>query len=121
MPEKRGRHRAKTPEEHQIDVEIGQRIAQLRQNASQSQAEFAGPLGVSHAAVSVWEKGGGITHHKLLRICAVHNVSPEWLLTGGHFKGCATANTGADRGLVGRNGVASHQPPGANEAGRKNP
>ena len=71
-----------TQEEKMVDQQIGQRIALIRTKA--------GLISEPSPAISAspplrfikWEKGSGMTHYNLTRICDAYEISLEWLVTG---------------------------------------
>ena len=65
-------------------MSIGERIAILRKEYLKlSQAEFAGALGLTHAAIGAYERGlRNISEPSILSICREYGVREEWLRYG---------------------------------------
>lgn len=62
---------------------MNERLRILRKELKLSQAEFGAKLGVSHAAISMIEKGNNeLTDRMALSISNVFDVNIEWLLYG---------------------------------------
>lgn len=53
---------------------IGNRIKDIRNSKRLSQIEFAGSLGISQAALSKIEGGGGISFDTIDAICKLYNI-----------------------------------------------
>jgi transcriptional regulator with XRE-family HTH domain len=63
--------------------EIGERIRRLRKDKLRlDQAELARQLGVSHGAVSYWERGGNLTPMNFRRLAEFAGVTVEYLTNG---------------------------------------
>jgi len=63
-------------------MELGARIAALREKAGLNQSELGRRLGVTPQAVQTWEKGGGIRPAKFDPLAKALNVSLAELLLG---------------------------------------
>ncbi len=64
-------------------MEINKRIKQLRIEKKLSQKQFASLLGVTQSGVSYMEQTGNNVSDSIIKsICAIFNVSEEWLLSG---------------------------------------
>lgn len=62
---------------------ISDRIFERLEQLSMSQKEFAELSGVKQTTISEWKKKGtNPSSDKILGICRVLDVSPEWLLSG---------------------------------------
>lgn len=63
---------------------MGDRIRTLRESRTLSQEEMGKIVGISGAAVSLWESGAtkGIRPENFLRFCAYFNVDPYWVVFG---------------------------------------
>ena len=62
---------------------ISDRIFEKLKELDMSQKEFAESTGISQSTISEWKsKGTNPTSEKIMIICKVLNVSPEWLLSG---------------------------------------
>lgn len=60
---------------------IGELLAETRKLHGDKQADLAGKLGVSIAAVRSWEQGkSSPTHETLVDICKMYHVSADYLL-----------------------------------------
>ncbi|MBP7529306.1 MAG: helix-turn-helix transcriptional regulator [Syntrophorhabdaceae bacterium] len=58
---------------------INNNIRILRDKLGLNQGAFAKTIGIRQSTLSVIESGGRVTDHIITTICAVHNVSREWL------------------------------------------
>jgi transcriptional regulator with XRE-family HTH domain len=65
-------------------MDIGTRIKSARKAAKITQEELGRAVGVSHAAVSLWESGSskGLKSENLVKCANFLNVDIEWLVTG---------------------------------------
>lgn len=62
---------------------ISDRIFEKMKEQSMSQKEFAEATGILQSTISEWKKKGtNPTSDKIMKICQVLRVSPEWLLSG---------------------------------------
>jgi transcriptional regulator with XRE-family HTH domain len=66
----------------QADIEIGERIKQIRAEKGWSGVDLAKRLGVTRGAVGNWELGKGIKRQNLQRIADIARISFDWLATG---------------------------------------
>ena len=67
---------------------ISNRIFERLRQIHMSQKQFSVETGISQSTISEWKsKKTNPTSEKIMQICAVLDVSPEWLLSG-------TENTG---------------------------
>ena len=91
---------------------IGQYIALLRRNAGLTQDQLAGRMGVSHQAVSNWERGASMPDIALLApLAGALGTSVDSLLAAG-------AEKAAER--LPREATAASQQPEENDAGQGN-
>ena len=80
---------------------ISERIFDRLEELSMSQKEFSEKTGILQSTVSEWKKKGtNPTSEKIMIICKVLNVSPEWLLSGADSNG--RRGNRADWFVVGR-------------------
>ncbi|MCM3631815.1 MULTISPECIES: helix-turn-helix domain-containing protein [Paenibacillus] len=71
---------------------IGERILQCRKNKNMTQVELSEMLGISHQAVSKWEKGMSLPDiEQLLRLTKLFNLTMEQILLG-HSEGLTDEN-----------------------------
>ena len=63
---------------------MGQRIRQIRLDASLRQWELAERLGTTQSAIHKYERGVVPEPRRLIEISRVGNTSVEWILTGRH-------------------------------------
>ena len=64
-------------------VTISERIIERLKQLSMSQREFAEKTGIKESTISEWKKNKtNPSSDKILGICKVLEVSPEWLLSG---------------------------------------
>lgn len=63
---------------------MGERIKRLRESRGLSQTELGKRLGVTHAAVSHWERGkiGSIRLQTFLALCELFYTDPHYLIYG---------------------------------------
>ena len=62
---------------------ISDRIMDRLQEIGMSQKEFSQKTGIAQSTISEWKsKGNNPTAEKILPICNVLGVSPEWVLSG---------------------------------------
>ena len=62
---------------------ISDRIFERLRQLNISQKEFSEETGISQSTISEWKsKGTNPTSEKIMIICNVVNVTPEWLLSG---------------------------------------
>ena len=62
---------------------ISDRIFEKLKELDMSQKEFSEATGISQSTISEWKsKGTNPTSEKIMIICKVLDVSPEWLLSG---------------------------------------
>ena len=62
---------------------IRDRIFERLRQLNISQKEFSEETGISQSTISEWKsKGTNPTSEKIMIICKVLNVTPEWLLSG---------------------------------------
>ncbi len=62
---------------------ISERIFESLKQLSMSQKEFAEETGIQQSTISEWKKNKtNPSSDKILTICKVLDVSPEWLLSG---------------------------------------
>lgn len=62
---------------------ISDRIFERLRQLSITQKEFAEKAGIQQSTISEWKKNGtNPSSDKILAICKVLDVSPEWLLSG---------------------------------------
>ncbi len=67
---------------------ISERIFNRLEELSMSQKEFSEKTGILQSTISEWKKKGtNPTSEKIMIICKVLDVSPEWLLSGADSKG----------------------------------
>ncbi len=67
---------------------VSERVFQRLNSIGMSQKEFSEKTGIAQSTISEWKsKGNNPTAEKILPICHVLNVSPEWLLSGATVKG----------------------------------
>lgn len=52
-----------------------------------TQKEFSKRTGIAETTVSDWKKKTNPTSDKIMNICKVLNVTPEWLLSGVEIHG----------------------------------
>lgn len=82
------------------------RLTSAREAKGLNKTEFAAAVGVSNPTVTDWEKSldtGGIqkiSGDKLLRVCAVLSISPDWLLHGTGPAQSATRESSFDKNVV---------------------
>ncbi|WP_368408928.1 helix-turn-helix domain-containing protein [Celeribacter halophilus] len=63
--------------------EIGDRMRRIRNQAGQTQHEFAETLGTSPRSYKAYEKGSReVPTSIVLRLCEISAVSPSWILLG---------------------------------------
>lgn len=72
------------PSLHMAKEEMGDRIRTLRESRKLSQEDMGKIIGISGAAISLWESGAtkGIKPENFLRFCAYFAVDPYWLAFG---------------------------------------
>ena len=62
---------------------ISDRIFEKIRQLDMTQKEFAEETGIKQSTISEWKKNGtNPTSDKIMVICKVLNVTPEWLLSG---------------------------------------
>ena len=62
---------------------ISERIFERLRQLDMTQKEFAEETGIKQSTISEWKKNGtNPTSDKIMAICKVLNVTPEWLLSG---------------------------------------
>lgn len=62
---------------------ISDRIFEKLRQIDMSQKTFSEKTGISQSTISEWKsKGTNPTSEKIMIICSVLNVTPEWLLSG---------------------------------------
>ncbi len=67
---------------------ISERIFNRLDELSMSQKEFSEKTGILQSTISEWKKKGtNPTSEKIMIICKILNVSPEWLLSGADGNG----------------------------------
>jgi transcriptional regulator with XRE-family HTH domain len=66
----------------QADIEIGNRIVQMRKELDITGLDLAKRLGVTRGAVGNWELGKGIKRENLQLIADKYKISFDWLATG---------------------------------------
>lgn len=67
---------------------VSERIFQKLNSIGMSQKEFSEKTGIAQSTISEWKsKGNNPTAEKILPICYVLNITPEWLLSGTSVKG----------------------------------
>ena len=66
---------------------ISERIFDRLEELSMSQKEFSEKTGILQSTISEWKKGTNPTSEKIMIICRVLSVSPEWLLSGADSNG----------------------------------
>lgn len=67
---------------------ISERIFNKLEELSMSQKDFSEKTGILPSTISEWKKKGtNPTSEKIMIICKVLNVSPEWLLSGADNNG----------------------------------
>lgn len=67
--------------EQQFYREIGRRIRRHRRRAAMTLNQVAGKEGVTHSAVSQWERGAShVSLHMIYRLAALFEVTPADLL-----------------------------------------
>ena len=68
---------------HDTIVELGARLAIIRNERSLTQAEFAKSIGVSGAAYHAYERGTrSIPVRPLMLVAQTYDIDPKWLLLG---------------------------------------
>ena len=66
-----------------INMTISDRIFEKLNEKNMSQREFSEETGISQSTISEWKsKRTNPTSEKIMIICKVLNVTPEWLLSG---------------------------------------
>lgn len=76
------------PEEMMQIMTISERIFNRLDELSMSQKEFSEKTGILQSTISEWKKKGtNPTSEKIMIICKILNVSPEWLLSGADGNG----------------------------------
>ena len=66
---------------------ISDRIFERLNDLSMSQKEFSQKTGILQSTISEWKKNHtNPTSEKIMTICSVLEVTPEWLLTGTNLK-----------------------------------
>lgn len=83
----------------QTDIEIGNRIKEMRADLGISGLDLAKRLGVTRGAVGNWELGKGIKRENLQLIADAFNVSFDWLATGRGSPTAAPPKGSIDRKL----------------------
>jgi transcriptional regulator with XRE-family HTH domain len=64
-------------------MEINERVKRVRERLNLSMADFGNAIGLSHSGISAIEYGTRkVTEKHIKLICAVFNVSENWLRTG---------------------------------------
>lgn len=67
---------------------VSERIFQKLNSIGMSQKEFSEKTGIAQSTISEWKsKGNNPTAEKILPICHVLNITPEWLLSGTSVNG----------------------------------
>ena len=67
---------------------ISERIFKKLRQIKMSQKDFSDKTGISQSTISEWKsKGTNPTSEKIMIICKVLGVTPEWLLSGSHNTG----------------------------------
>ena len=67
---------------------ISERIFEKLKQIKMSQKEFSEETGISQSTISEWKsKGTNPTSEKIMIICKVLDVTPEWLLSGSYNTG----------------------------------
>ena len=62
---------------------ISERIIERLQQISMSQKDFAAQVGIQQSTISEWKKNKtNPSSDKILAICKILDVTPEWLLSG---------------------------------------
>ena len=75
-----------------INVELGRRVRQAREDAGLTQERFAELIGISPQNVSCVERGlAGVSLTVLRRMCEILRVSSDFLLMGGEARNDAEA------------------------------
>lgn len=65
-----------------LHPEIGRRIVELREEDNISQHVVADMCHVTPAAVSKWEKGGGLSLDNVVSVALAFHVNLDWLVLG---------------------------------------
>jgi len=67
----------------EINKEMAERFAAVREKIGIKQAEFAEALGISRPTIAGLEKGyAKITERNIKTVCQVYNINENWLKTG---------------------------------------
>lgn len=78
-----GKTMEEPPMPHPVDVQVGQRIRELRQSRHMTQQQLAEKLGVSFQQVQKYELGRNrISASRLWEVAKVLNVSPGFMFEG---------------------------------------
>ena len=65
------------------DIEIGNRLKEVRNREGSSQANFAASLGISLRAYQGYERGENIIPTEAVReLLKLYGMNPSWILTG---------------------------------------
>ena len=66
-----------------MNMDIADRLQELRKKAGYSQEQVAEMLGLSRQAVSKWESGQGKPEiHNIVKLTEIYNVSADYILLG---------------------------------------
>ena len=75
-------------ERQEIKMTIGDRIFERLKEIKMTQKEFSNETGISQSTISEWKsKKNNPTSEKIMIICKVLDVTPEWLLSGADNRG----------------------------------
>ncbi len=67
---------------------VSDRVFQRMKDIGMSQKEFSEKTGIAQSTISEWKsKGNNPTAEKIMPICSVLDVTPEWLLSGATVRG----------------------------------
>lgn len=85
-----------------IAMIISERIFDKLKRISMTQKEFSDRTGIKQNTISEWKKRKtNPSSEKIIPICEVLRVTPEWLLTGAEPAGCRTSES--DYIVLGKN------------------
>lgn len=66
-----------------VNVDIAERLQELRRKAGYSQEQVAEKLGLSRQAISKWESGQGKPEiDNIVKLTEIYNVSADYILLG---------------------------------------